>query len=99
MPIAAVEVHVDDGDWAPMAPTPGDAALWVVRGIGPGGNVRVRARDRQGREDADRIEPANPGWTSPQRAVDGSDRDRIGAWPERVTLGTQLGPNRNGRKW
>jgi Icc protein len=29
----------------------------------------------------------------------GSDVRSIGAWPERHILGTQLGPNRNGRKW
>jgi 3',5'-cyclic-AMP phosphodiesterase len=29
-----------------------------------------------------------------------SDKDNvIGAWPERGILGTQLGPNKNGRKW
>lgn len=28
-----------------------------------------------------------------------SDADRIGAWPEKGILDTQLGPNRNGRKW
>jgi Icc protein len=30
----------------------------------------------------------------------GQDKDNaIGAWPERGILGTQLGPNKNGRKW
>jgi Icc protein len=29
----------------------------------------------------------------------GSDADTIGAWPEKHIPGTQLGPNRNGRKW
>ncbi len=27
------------------------------------------------------------------------DLDRIGAWPAKGLLDTQLGPNRNGRKW
>ena len=31
--------------------------------------------------------------------ADGSDNDAIEAWPEHHLLGTQLGPNRNGRKW
>jgi hypothetical protein len=30
--------------------------------------------------------------------ADGSDRDRIDAWPDKAIPGTQLGPNRNGRK-
>jgi Icc protein len=30
----------------------------------------------------------------------GRDRDNVvGTWPERGILGTQLGPNKNGRKW
>jgi len=28
-----------------------------------------------------------------------ADADAIGAWPEMGILGTQLGPNRNGKKW
>ncbi len=35
----------------------------------------------------------------PKRRADGSDADRVGAWPERGIFDTQLGPNRNGRKW
>ncbi len=33
------------------------------------------------------------------RHANGSDANRIAPWPERHLLGTQLGPNRNGRKW
>jgi 3',5'-cyclic-AMP phosphodiesterase len=98
-PIEAVEVRVDNGGWAPMVPVPGDAALWGAHCNGPGESVRVRARDAQGREDEDRVEPASPGWVPPKRAMDGSDRDRVGAWSEKGILDTQLGPNRNGRKW
>jgi 3',5'-cyclic-AMP phosphodiesterase len=47
----------------------------------------------------DDVEPAWPGWSPPARYADGSDADRIGARPEKGILGTQLGPNRNGRKW
>lgn len=39
---------------------------------------------------------------SAYRAREHAARDRdnaIGAWPERGLLGTQLGPNKNGRKW
>lgn len=50
-------------------------------------------------QDEDRIEPALSWHAQPWRAADGSDRDRVGAWPERGILGTQLGPNRNGRRW
>jgi len=36
---------------------------------------------------------------SVEAQVDGSDRDRVGAWLEKGILDTQLGPNRNGKKW
>jgi len=98
-PAASVEAQVDGGDWLPMAPVHGAAALWEAQCPAPGERVRVRARDRQGRQDEDDVEPARPGWTRPERAADGSDRDRVGAWPEKGILDTQLGPNRNGKKW
>jgi len=37
--------------------------------------------------------------TPPARVGDGSDQDRVDPWPEKGILGTQLGPNRNGRQW
>ncbi len=33
------------------------------------------------------------------RVADGSDEDRVGAWPENFVCDTRLGPNRNGRHW
>ena len=39
------------------------------------------------------------GHAVPIRHADGSDRDALAAWPEKGLLGTQLGPNRNGRGW
>jgi len=96
--IEAVEVQVDGSAWVPMAPAHGDAALWeACLPAAPGESVR--ARDAQGRVDGDAMQPARPGWTPPERAADGSDQDRVGAWPERGILDTQLGPNRNGKKW
>lgn len=98
-PIAVVEVQGDDGAWVPMTPVPGAVALWQASDAASGEQVHVRARDAQGRQDIDAITPAPSGWTLPERAADGSDRDRVGAWPEKGILDTQLGPNRNGRKW
>jgi len=43
--------------------------------------------------------PAHLGWTTPGRTVDGSDRDRVDAGPAKGILNTQLGLNRNGRRW
>ena len=98
-PIMSVEAQVDGGRWLPMARAPGEDPLWEARCEAPRDVVRVRARDAKGRVDQDTVEPARPGWTAPERAADGSDRARIGAWPERGILDTQLGPNRNGKKW
>ena len=98
-PAAAVEVSVDGGAWLPMAVSGQGASMWEAWVDAPGRVMRVRARDADGREDEDGVEPAGPGWTEGARARDGSDRDRIAAWPEKGILGTQLGPNRNGRKW
>ena len=97
--IEAVEVQVGQGAWAPMAPVTGDVALWEARCPAPEESLRVRARDARGRQDEDRVEPVRPGWTAPERAADGSDQDRVGAWPEKGILDTQLGPNRNGKQW
>ncbi len=98
-PVESVEVQVGGGAWVAMAPVPGEAALWEAHCLALGNGVRVRARDERGRQDEDEVEPARPGWTAPERAADGSDRDHVGAWPEKGILGTQLGPNRNGRPW
>jgi Icc protein len=98
-PIRSVDVRMDDGAWMPMAPVPDATALWSCRLTVAGETISVRARDTRGREDEDRIECAGPAWNPPRRATDGSDRDRVGAWPEKGILGSQLGPNRNGRKW
>ena len=54
--------------------------------------------------DSARTELASDVWISLGDAVerDGSPVDQqnaIGPWPERDILSTQLGPNKNGRKW
>ena len=98
-PLASVDMRVDRGDWTPMRPVPNGVALWEASAGGDAGRIAVRARDANGREDEDEIEPAGPGSEPPNRRADGSDADRVGAWPERGILGTQLGPNRNGRQW
>ena len=97
-PITAVETGADDGTRTPMRPAPGGAALWEAPIRAGMSRVAVRACDANGREDEDRVEPASDGSTAPERHADGSDAERVGAWPERGIAGTQLGPNRNGRK-
>ena len=60
--------------------------------------VRVIARVEDSQERIDEIELQN--IASPQLRIARRDQDNtIGAWPERGIQGTQLGPNKNGRKW
>ncbi len=62
--------------------------------------VSVRVEDVNGgtAEDAIRVVLGTAAYRSIHRA--GRDQDNaVEAWPERGLLGTQLGPNKNGRKW
>jgi Icc protein len=57
--------------------------------------------DVAGRRASDEIRAvvASPGaYIAAKRAVQ-DQGNALGAWPERGLLGTQLGPNKNGRKW
>ena len=96
-PVRTVELRADDGDWSPMTPAPD--GTWQAQCAAPAAHVEVRATDEAGRQDSDHAEPASAGWTPGRYAADGSDADRLGEWQHKGILGTQLGPNRNGRKW
>lgn len=98
-PLVSVEASTGDGTWVAMRPVPGATASWTATLDAAAGRVTVRARDANGRQDAETIEPWRAGTPLPVRIADASDRDAVGAWPEKGILGTQLGPNRNGRKW
>ena len=98
-PMTSVVFSTDDTRWHPMSRTADDATVWEAPLPGAAAVVTVRAEDAQGRQDRDVVELADAGWTPPPRIGDGSDKDRIGAWPAKGLFDTQLGPNRNGRKW
>jgi 3',5'-cyclic-AMP phosphodiesterase len=97
VPIAQAEFRIDDQSWHPMVGS--DNGLFGAEFTAPGESFRlsVRVIDRHSNQNTDTIEVA------PYRAAEskptGSDAGSIGAWPERHLLATQLGPNRNGRKW
>jgi Icc protein len=63
-------------------------------------DLTVEARDADGRiaTDSIRVVLGSSAYTTVERA-DRDQENAIGAWPERGLLGTQLGPNKNGRKW
>jgi hypothetical protein len=77
----------------------GDGGLFAGELSAPDGPFRlsVRVTDQQRAQDIDTIEVA-PFRAATSRPT-GSDACSIGTWQERHLLGTQLGPNRNGRKW
>lgn len=61
--------------------------------------ITVEAENDQGIKGAESIEIATSRHIEAERRADGSDADAVGAWEERGIFGTQLGPNRNGKKW
>ena len=98
--VTGCEVRVDDGPWQPMHRADGDRRYRAAIEWPPGARrLSVRAADIGGRIGTDAIEPAGDAALIPTSKGIGSDADAIGAWPEKGLLGTQLGPNRNGRHW
>ncbi|KQP32352.1 metallophosphoesterase [Methylobacterium sp. Leaf100] len=99
-PVAACSVSVDGGPWQAMVRAEGDRR-YRARIAFPHHARRlvVRAEDAAGGTDEDAVEPARDAAGIPVSKGLGSDADAVGAWPEKGILGTQLGPNRNGRPW
>ena len=62
-------------------------------------SITVEAENDLGVVGMETIDIATSRHLEVERAADGSDADAIGAWEERGIFGTQLGPNRNGKKW
>lgn len=98
--IQFVECQVNRGPWMAMH-FHNQQHCWQLECEVPQGivNITVRATDNRGHCDEDRIEVAPKGSLREERIADGSDQHSIGAWPEKHLFGTQLGPNRNGKKW
>lgn len=102
--IRTVEARIDDGP--PIGMACGAASVWSVdlTGIGDGEHmVAVRATGPDGTGDEDRIaiRVSRPLVTARASvgALPGHDRHSVGAWTDHGFLGTQLGPNKNGREW
>lgn len=102
-----VFARVEDGERIALAPDPNDPSVWQasrdIRALAEGRYaLTVEAHDADGGAGQDTIAicvARSERYTAPPRIGGGSDRDSVGAWPEKGILGTQLGPNRNGRKW
>ena len=101
--ITRCEYSLDGGPWQPMQAGDGDrrhrARLDGPPSASGARRIAVRALDAEGGTDEDAVEPAGPHAPPPASKGIGSDADAVGAWPEKGLIGTQLGPNRNGRQW
>lgn len=93
------EWQCDDGPWWPLEPL-GKGRYRGDRPLPDGTRcLQVRVRDARGGEDSDRIDLASQPRAATAPGDWGSDRTHLGEWQAKGVLGTQLGPNRNGRKW
>ncbi|KQU61946.1 metallophosphoesterase [Sphingomonas sp. Leaf339] len=94
-----VMLSVDDGPARPMTSLPG-TAQWSLHIALDAGLHRVMASVGT---DRDVIEVLVRGAKDiPRRGMPiapGRDIHSIGAWPEHGIAGTQLGPNKNGKRW
>lgn len=101
--ITRCEYSLDGGPWQPMQAGDGDRRYRAPLDGPPCAScarrIAVRALDAEGGTDEDAVEPAGPHVPPPVSKGIGSDADAVGAWPEKGLIGTQLGPNRNGRQW
>jgi 3',5'-cyclic AMP phosphodiesterase CpdA len=110
--IVEVVLEVDDDAGLPMQPVDGHVGLWAATldRLDDGEHrLRVRAVDGAGGRDVDTIvvrvaADAGTGESSAassaaRRKHLGEDVHSIGAWADHGVLGSQLGPNKHGKKW
>jgi hypothetical protein len=105
--IQRVTAQIDDGVPIALASDAADTALWQAlhdaRDLPAGYHaLTVAAQDATGAYGHETITffvDRHGSYQPPPRHADGSDRDALTAWLAKGVLGTQLGPNRNGRKW
>ena len=98
--ITRVDCKLGNGDWQSMAFVASER-IWTLECKIPDETfqITVRATDQTGSTGFDSIEVTTTFDDTRERRRDGSDRDAIGAWESKHIFGTQLGPNRNGKKW
>jgi 3',5'-cyclic-AMP phosphodiesterase len=100
MDIASVVCAIDGGPWFLMSRAAGPTR-WTCRlpVSADAFTIRLRVEDTQGHVAIDMVSVGPRTAEHVRRRIRGSDDYSIGAWPERHIFATQLGPNRNGRKW
>ncbi len=98
VPVVRADVRIDGSCWQNMSiEADGLLRATIAIPLKPC-RLSVRVTDEDGATDTDSIE-IDPTARRKRRSFGGTDAGSVGAWPERHLLGTQLGPNRNGKKW
>lgn len=103
--ITHVAARIGDGEPMPMHPVDGARGVWETVATPPSATesygITVRAQSADGSCHEDRIDvvAANAELAAPIDAVRGTDAHAVEPWPEHGVLGSQLGPNKYGRKW
>jgi 3',5'-cyclic-AMP phosphodiesterase len=103
--IVSANCRIDDGPWRPMSQLgtgPIWSCSWNSAEIADGAHditVLVRCADGRTAVDAISVLTSQSGCYQAPRRKPGDSINVIGAYLEKGILGTQLGPNKNGRKW
>jgi len=105
--IATVTANIGNGGSLPMHAVDGARDVWAATAALPSTvesyGVIVRAQSADGNYHEDRIDVLAADTISPALApmdgVRGTDAHAVKPWPEHGVLGSQLGPNKFGRKW
>ena len=99
--VEALEASVDLGGQTAAMKRVGDSHVWEADLPTPSEGthaLKVSFKDAHGEVTSDEIRLAvgqHTEWKSEKRDQDNA----LEAWPEHGLLGTQLGPNKNGKKW
>lgn len=103
--IVSVLLAIEGDAPQPMTRDERDPSIWAAalpsRYNDTGVALSVTAVDAEGARDTDRIEWGGAAYR-PEAVADavfGTDAHAVEPWPEHGVLGTQLGPNKHGRKW
>jgi hypothetical protein len=103
--LMSANCRIDNGSWLPMSRIGASCAwrfAWQTSEAADGVHrITVQVRTADGRQAADTISvlTSQSGRYEKAPRRPGDCANAIGAYPEKVILGTQLGPNKNGRKW
>ncbi len=99
--VEAVEASVDLGGQTQAMKRVGDSHVWEAdlptprEGTHP---LRVSFKDAHGKVASDEIRLA-VGQRTERKSEERDQDNALEAWPEHGLLGTQLGPNKKGKKW